>query len=125
MDSIRMIVRQLEAWWAYAFRCGQAPMSVPACDSFWMWVAIAAAAIGLYVLWRIVRYLVAVLAKWKWRIEQARIADKETMAKYKVESEKLHPGSPGEDVTRRIRQALDDRKKTDQWQRPGPRTGSE
>jgi hypothetical protein len=125
MDSLRMIVRLLEASWAYAFMCAQAPMSVPACDSFWMWVAIAVAAIGLYVLWRIVRYLLAVLAKWKWRIEQGRIADKETMAKYKVESEKLHPGSSAEDVAQRIRQALDDRKKTDQWQRPGPRTGSE
>jgi hypothetical protein len=125
MDSIRMIVRQLDAWWAYAFRCAKAPMSVSACDSFWMWVATAVAAIGLYVFWRTVRYLLAVLAEWQWRIEQGRIADKKTMAKYKIDSDTLHPGSPGEDVAQRIRQALDDRKKTDQWQRPGPRTGSE
>jgi len=119
MDALRLIIRHLEAWWAYASRCAQAPVSAPVCKSFWTSLELAAALIGLVVLWIAAKRLVDALAVRQRRTEQARVADGETMAKYRPDSEKLYAGSQGEDVEQRIRQALDERKVKDQWQRPG------
>ena len=116
-------IRQLEALWAYALRCAQAPATLPACDSFWTWAAIVAVAavalVVLYILRQMVRNLLAVRAERQRLAERARVADDATMAQYKVESEKLYPDPPQEDIEQRIRQALDERKIKDQWQRPG------
>jgi hypothetical protein len=108
-------IRQLKALWAYASRCAQAPASVPACDSFWDWVAVAAvtacALIGLYVVRRMAGNFLAVRAERKRLAEASRVADPDTMSRYRVEDEKLHPDPPQqEDIERRIRQALDERK---------------
>jgi flagellar biosynthesis/type III secretory pathway M-ring protein FliF/YscJ len=108
-------IRQLKALWAYASWCAQAPASVPACDSFWNWVAVAAvtacALIGLYIIRKMARNFLAVRAERKRLAEASRVADRETMSQYRVEDEKLHPDPPQqEDIERRIRQALDERK---------------
>src|SRR5712671_3824780 len=106
-------IRQLEALWTYSLRCAQA--SVPACDSFWNWVAVAAvtvcALIGLYIIRKIARNFLAVRAERKRLAEASRVADPDIMSRYRVEDEKLHPDLPQqEDIERRIRQALDERK---------------
>ena len=119
MEAIRLILGHLEAWWAYASRCAQAPMSAPACKNFWTSMEFAAALIGLVVLWIAVKHLVDALALRQRRAERARVADEKIMAQYRVDGDKLHADPQGEDVERRIRQALDERKVRDQWQRPG------
>ena len=108
-------IRQLKAFWAYASWCAQAPASAPACDSFWNWVAAAAVAacalIGLYIIRKMAGNFLAVRAERKRLAEASRVADPETMSRYRVEDEKLHPDPPQqEDIERRIRQALDERK---------------
>jgi len=119
MDSLRSIMRYLEAGWGYASRCAQAPLSTPACDAFWIWVGVALALVVLLVVRKAVRHMLAVLAARRRQAELARVADQETMAQYKVDLDKLHAGSQDEDVERQIRRALDERKLKEQWQRPG------
>lgn len=122
MESIRTLVRQLEAWWAYASRCVRASAPEPACASFWTWAAVAAAVaaalIALYILRKMVKNLLAVRAERRRLAEEKRVAGEDTMGNYKVEADKLYAGPREEDVERRIRQALDERKIKDQWQRP-------
>lgn len=119
MDSLSGMLRQFEAWWAYTLRCAQSP----GCDSFWTWVWLAALAavvlVGLLVLRRVVRNFLAEQAERMRLAERARVADAETMAQYKVDADKLYSGPEQADVERRIRQALEERKAKDQWQRPG------
>jgi hypothetical protein len=108
-------IRQLKALWAYASWCVQAPASAPACDSFWTWAAVAAvtafALIGLYIVRKMAKNFLAVRAERQRLAEASRVADPDTMSRYRVEDEKLHPDlSPQEGIERRIRQALDERK---------------
>ena len=115
-------VRQLQALWAYSLRCAQAPANLPACDSFWTGVTLAvvavAALIALYVLRKMVRNFLAVRAERQRLAESSRIADADTMSKYRVDSEKLHPDPPQEDIEQRIRRAIDEKKLGDQTRRP-------
>jgi len=53
----------------------------------------------------------AVRAERKRLAEASRVADPDIMSQYRVEDDKLHPDpSQQEDIERRIRQALDERK---------------
>src|SRR5216683_4495203 len=108
-------IRQLKALWAHASWCAQAPASAPACDSFWTWAAVAVvtafALIGLYIVRKMARNFLAVRADRQRLAEASRVADPDTMSRYRVEPEKFHPDPPQqEDIERRIRQALDERK---------------
>jgi flagellar biosynthesis/type III secretory pathway M-ring protein FliF/YscJ len=116
-------LRQLEAWWAYASRCAQLPASTRACDSFWTAAATAAVAVAalvaLYIVRKMVRNFLAVRAERARTLERARVADPGTMARHKADVDKLFAVSPEDNVEQRIREALDERKLKDQWQRPG------
>jgi len=107
-------IRQLEALWAYASRCAQLPAHAPACDSFWNAAGIVAAVVFglavLYIVRRIVRNLLAVRAARMRELEEARIADPITLAKYKAETDKYLDVPADEDVQKRIRDALDERR---------------
>ena len=108
-------IRQLKALWVYASWCAQAPASAPACDSFWNWTAVAAvtafALIGLYIVRKMARNFLAVRAERQRLAEASRVADPDTMSRYRVEDEKLHPDlAQQEGIERRVRQALDERK---------------
>lgn len=119
MDSLHLIVRHLETWWAHASRCAQSPISAPVCSEFRTWAGVAAAVGVFIVIWKTTKYLTAVLVARRHRADMARVADEETMARYRADIDKLHAGSQDEDVEQRIRLALDERKLKDQWQRPG------
>jgi flagellar biosynthesis/type III secretory pathway M-ring protein FliF/YscJ len=122
-------MRQLEALWNYSLRCAQAPAQLPACDSFWNWVAIAAVVasvlIALYILRKMVGNFLAVRAEAMRISERKRVANEDTLVQYKADTDKLFDVSPQEDVKDRIRKALDERKLGDQWRRPpgGKREG--
>src|SRR5260370_31868819 len=108
-------MRQLEAVWISWLGCARAPASVPACDSFWNWVALAAvsacALIGLYIIRKMAGNFLAVRAERKRLAEASRVADPDTMSRYRVDPEKFHPDPPQQEgIERRIRQALDERK---------------
>jgi flagellar biosynthesis/type III secretory pathway M-ring protein FliF/YscJ len=115
-------IRQLEAWWAYASRCAQLPTHALGCEFFWNALAIVAVAlfalVALYIVRRMVRNFLAVREENARAAERARVADADTMAKYKADIDGQYPASAGDDVEGRIRQALDDRK-TEEWGRPG------
>jgi len=119
MDSLWTMLRQIEAWWAYTLRCAKSP----GCDSFWTWVWLGALAlavfVGLPLLRKVVRDFLAEKAERMRLAERARVADPETMSRYKLETGKLYEGAEQVDVEQRIRQALEERKAKDQWQRPG------
>jgi len=82
-------------------------------------VVAVAALIALYVLRKMVRNFLAVRAERQRLAESSRIADADTMSKYRVDSEKLHPDPPQEDIEQRIRRAIDEKKLGDQTHRPG------
>ena len=108
-------IRQLKALWVYASWCAQAPASAPACDSFWTWVAVAAvtafALIGLYIVGKMAKNFRAVRAERQRLAQASRVADPDTMSRYRVDPEKFHPDPPQEEgIERRIRQALDEKK---------------
>src|SRR5882672_1914174 len=105
-------IRQLEVLWAYARLCAQAPANLPECDSFWTVAAIAAVAavalVALYILRQIAGNLLAVRAERR-RLTGggSRMADADTLSKYRVDDDKLYPDAPQEDVKQRIQQALE------------------
>jgi flagellar biosynthesis/type III secretory pathway M-ring protein FliF/YscJ len=107
-------IRQLEALWAYSWRCAQLPAHLPACDSFWTGAAIVAvvvfALIVLVIVRRIVRNLLAVRAERARTTEEERFADPITLAKYKAETDKYFDAHQDENVEKRIRDALDVRR---------------
>src|SRR5262245_32543540 len=115
------MARQLDAWWAHVQWCAGTPFSTPACETFWTWTAIAGAVIGLFVAWKIIAWLLVPLRLWleekRRRAREAEVADEATMAQYKVDDSKLHSGPGQENVEQKIREALLEKKLTDQ-QRP-------
>ena len=106
---------QLKALWAYSSWCAQAPAATPACDSFWTWAAVAAvtafALIGLYIVRKMAKNFLAVRAERRRLAEASRVAEPDTMSRYRVDPEKFHPDPPQQEgMERRIRQALDEKK---------------
>jgi flagellar biosynthesis/type III secretory pathway M-ring protein FliF/YscJ len=119
MNSLSTTLRQIGDWWAYTLRCAQSP----GCDMFWTWVWLAALAavvfVGLPLLRKMLRNFLSDRAERMRLAERARVADAETLSRYRVDADKLYAVPEQEDVERRIRQALEERKAKDQWQRPG------
>ncbi|SRR6266849_508484 len=116
-------IRRLESLWIYASLCAQAPANLPECDSFWMGAFIVAGAacalVALYILRQMAGNFLAVRAERQRLAEGSRLADPDTMSKYRVDGEKLNPDPPQKDIELRIRQTLDERKLGDQALRPG------
>ena len=123
MEALKLITQYVEASWAYTSFCISAPFAAPACRSFWMGIAIASAAIGLIVLFkvlvRMVKYYQAVRAEARRQAELQRVADEETMVRHRWEGDNVLAASAGEDAAQRIREALDDRKRLDQRRERG------
>jgi hypothetical protein len=123
VEALKQVTRQIDAWWTYITWCAGQPVSMPACKTFWTWTAIAGAVIGLLVAWKILAWLLTPLRRWledrRRRSREAEIADEATMAQYKVDDSKLHSGLAQENVEQKIREALLEKKLTDQ-QRPHP-----
>jgi len=107
-------IRQLEALWTYSWRCAQLPAYLPACDSFWTTAAVVAVAVFalvvLAIVRRIVRNVLAVRAEKERTAEEARFADPITLAKYKAETDKYFDVRQDDNVEKRIRDALDERR---------------
>jgi flagellar biosynthesis/type III secretory pathway M-ring protein FliF/YscJ len=108
-------IRQLKALWAYASWCAQAPAAALACDSFWTWTAVAVvtvfALVGLYIIRKMAKNFLAVRAERQRLAEASRVAEPDTMSRYRVDPEKFHPDPPQQEgIERRIRQALDEKK---------------
>ena len=85
-------------------------------------------AIGLFVLWKILKWLLRPLrirlAEMRMRRREREIADADTMAHYKVDDDKLYTGPAQNDVAQKIREALLQKKRDDQEQRHHHRIGS-
>lgn len=84
-------------------------------------MTVAAVAIALLILWKLLAWLIKPLLVWleemKLRARDRKVADTETMAQYKLDDSKLHSGTAPENVEQQIRDALAEKKKTDQQQR--------
>ena len=121
MEILKQITRQLDAGWAHVSSCLSAPLSAPACKSAWTWATIAVAVIGLIVVWKVFVLLTRPLRVWfedmRMRARERKVADQETMAQYKVDDSKLFTDSMPENVEQKIRDALLEKKLTDQQQR--------
>ena len=117
MEILRQIARQFEFGWALLGSCLSGSLSAPACRSVWTWATVAAIAIGVFVLWKILAWLLRPLRFWLadrgMRAREREVADPATMARYKVEDSKLYSAPGEDDVARQIRDALD-RKKIDE-----------
>jgi len=127
MDAINQIMKQFDAWRAHVSWCLDAGIGTAACKPFWTWVMVAAVAIGLLILWTLLARLLRPFRIWieelRLRARDRKIADPETMARYKVDDSKLHSGPAQENVEQRIRDALLEKRVTDQQQRHRRRTG--
>ena len=121
MEALRQIALQLEAWRAHLSWCLGAPVSTPACKTFWTWATVAALVIGLLILWKFLAWLIRPLLVWleemKLRARERKVADEKTMAQYKVDDSKLYSATAEENVEQKIRDALAEKKLTDQQQR--------
>lgn len=121
MDILRQIETQFEAWWTHGSWCAGAPVSTPACKTFWTWTTIAAIAIGLFVLWKLLAWMIRPVRVWlgemRRRARERKVADPDTMARYKVDDSKLYSGRAEENVEQKIRDALARRKINDPQQR--------
>lgn len=122
MEILKQITRQLDAGWAHFSSCLSAPLSAPACKSAWTWATTALAVICLIILWKILAWLIIrPFRMWledrRMRARERKIADEETMARYKVDDSKLYKDSVPENVEQRIRDALLEKKLTDRQQR--------
>ena len=121
MDILRQVTRQIEFAWAHLSSCLAAPMSAPACKSFWTGATIVAIAIGLLVLWKLLAWLLRSILLWfadrRRRAREHEIADPDTMARFKVDDNKLFSTPGQDDVQKRIRDALDQKKIDEQHQR--------
>jgi len=77
--------------------------------------------IGLIILWKIFVWLIRPFRVWleemRRRARERQVADEETMAQYKVDDSKLYTNSVPENVEQRIRDALLEKKLTDQQRR--------
>ena len=84
--------------------------------------------IGLIILWKILVWLTRPFRVWleemRMRARERKVADPETMAQYKVDDSKLYTDSVPENVEQRIRDALLEKKLTDQQQRHHQLMGS-
>lgn len=103
-------------------------LSAPACRSVWTWATVAAILVGLFVFWKILAWLLRPLRFWladrSIRARQREVADPATMARYKVDDNKLY-SAPGEDnVAQQIRDALDKKKIDEKAQRHHQTLGS-
>lgn len=86
-------------------------------------MAVVGVIVGLFIAWKVLTSLLRPLRLWlderRRLAKEAEVADAATMAQYKVDDSKLHAGPGQEDVERKIREALLEKKLTDQ-QRPHP-----
>ena len=127
MDVLRQLGTQFDGWWTTVSWCAGAPVSTPACKSFWTWTAIAAIAIGLFVLWKLLAWMIRPVLVWlekmKLRARERKVAEADTMARYKADDSKLHSGTARDNVAQQIRDALD-RKKLDDQQRHHQKLGN-
>jgi len=118
VEILKQITRQLDAGWAHVSSCLSAPLSAPACKSAWTWVTLALVVIGLIVLWKILVWLTRPFRVWleemRMRAREREVADAETFAQYKVDDSKLFTDSVPENVEQRIRDALLEKKLTEQ-----------
>ncbi len=121
MEILKLIMRQLDAGWAHVSSCLSAPLSAPACKSAWTWATMALVVIGLIILWKILAWLIRPFRVWleemRMRARERKVADPETIAQYKVDDSKLFTDPAAENVEQRIRDALLEKKLTDQQQR--------
>jgi hypothetical protein len=122
VEILKQITRQLDAGWAHFSSCLSAPLSAPACKSAWTWATMALVVIGLVILWKILVWLIirpfrVWLENRRMWARERNVADEETMARYKVDDSKLFKDSVPENVEQRIRDALLEKKLTDQQQR--------
>jgi hypothetical protein len=122
VEILKQITKQLDAGWAHFSSCLSAPLSAPACKSAWTWATMALVVIGLVILWKILVWLIirpfrVWLENRRMWARERNVADEETMARYKVDDSKLFKDSVPENVEQRIRDALLEKKLTDQQQR--------
>jgi hypothetical protein len=121
VEILKQITRGLDAGWAHVSACLSTPLSAPACESAWTWITMALVVIGLIILWKILLWLIRLFRVWleemRMRARKRKVADPGTMAQYKVDDRKLFSDSVPEDVEQRIRDALLEKKLTDQQQR--------
>lgn len=122
-------MKQMDAWWAHASWCIDGGIETAACKPFLTWATVAVVAIGLLLLWTFRARLFMPLLTWieemKLRARDRKIADPETMARFKVDDSKLRSDPAQENVEQRIRDALLKKKLTDRQQRHHQKTGHE
>lgn len=121
MDILRQVTRYIEYGWAHVSWCLSGPLSAPACKTFWTWTSIAAVVVGLFVLWKLLAWLLRPiflrLEETRLRARERKVADADTMARYKVDDKKLYSGPTEDNVAQQIRDALAKKKIEDQQQR--------
>lgn len=120
MEILRQIARYVEIGWAHVAACAGAPLSAPACKSAWPWATIALLVLGLFLLWKVLAWLMRPIRVWlaelRMRARERQVADADTMARYKVDDGKLYPGPTQDDVAQKIREALAQKKLDEQRQ---------
>lgn len=107
-------MRTLEQWFAYVSYCVAEPMQAPVCGPFWSWmVALATlcmALIAAVLAWKIVAYRMKLAAARRAQKERDRV-DSDAIAARSWDGNKAYSAElGGDEVERRIREAVDQRR---------------
>ena len=107
-------VETLEQWFVYVSYCAGQPMQAPVCKTFWIWVMVAVFTVGALllaaVLWKIAAHKLKLATALKAERERARV-DSAAIAARSWDGDKAYSaGLSGEEVERRIREAVEERR---------------
>ena len=114
MELVAGWLNVVQQWVTYASYCGEQPMRVPVCKPFWTWVMIAVFTFGALMLiviaWKIVSYQIKLAAALKAEAARAYI-DHDAIEAKRWDGDKAYSAElGGEEVERRIREAVEQRR---------------
>lgn len=114
MDAPAGWLTDLQQWMTYAAYCIEQPMQAPVCRPFWTWAMIAVFIIGallsIVVVWKIVSHKLKLAAALKAERQRAHV-DTDAIAARSWDGDKAYSAElGGDEVERRIREAVEQRR---------------
>jgi len=114
MEIINGWLKVLQQWVAYVSYCVEQPMQTPICKPFWTWAMIGLFAVGaltaIVVVWKVMSYKLKLAAALRAQAERERV-DHDAIDAGRWNGDKAYSAElGGEEVERRIREAVNKRK---------------
>jgi len=113
MEIVNGWLKVLQQWVTYISYCVEQPVQTPICEPFWTWAMIGLFAIGvlaaIVIVWKIISYKFKLAAALRAQEERERV-DHDAIEAGKWDGDKVYSAElGGEEVERRIREAVNQR----------------